>query len=405
MAQGVPVDAAIALQRGDYEAARKAMRTARASRFDQRSLDAIILQRQGRHAEAVPALRGLLAEQPGARSLRRALVTSLRALERHDAALFHADVLIETAPNADERRRDRRSRSAILASRPYGASLGFSIIPSTNVNRATGTSSFDFNGIPLEVNETETSGVGARVTLSGFRRLQFGENNLQFDAAVGATVFDKDDFNRADLRFSATHLRPLETGFLRSRLFANRYVFEQSEDNNTVLGLGLQRRWLISPRQYWDLHLTTRATHYDDESQSRLDGHTIEVGGATGRRLTERTTVTAGLTLIANTTEDTRFSHRGARINMGLSHGFQNGVLADLGGFAERLWYEDDFIPFGIPRRDTERGLSIGFQNNNITFFGAAPRLGCSVSRRTSNIVFYDNRDVVECNVSLTHRF
>lgn len=403
--QGVPADAAIALQRGDYDAARNAMRAAGADPFDRRALDAIILQRQGAHAEAATAFRALLSERPDARHLRRALVASLRALDQHNSALFHADRLIQTAPDADARRRDRASRSAILSDRPYGASAGVSIIPSTNINRATETTSFTFNGIPLDVNETEVSGFGARGFVAAFRRFQLGESELRFDAVMGVTVFDDDRFNRADLRVSASHLKPLEAGFLRSRVFADRHLFRLSEDNNTVLGFGLQRRWLTSPRQYWDLHVTARATRYDDENQSRLDNQTLEIGTAMGRRLTDRSTLSAGVTLIGNRTNDARFSHQGARVSLGLAHSFRNGIRIDAGGFAERLWYEDEFAPFGMPRNDFGRGVSIGVQNNRLTILGAAPRVGCSASRRSSNIVFYDNRDVLECNLSLTHRF
>lgn len=121
--------------------------------------------------------------------------------------------------------------------------------------------------------------------------------------------------------------------------------------------------------------------------------------------LTDRSTLSAGVTVIGNHTNDARFSHRGARVSLGLAHSFRNGIRIDAGGFAERLWYEDEFAPFGMPRDDFGRGVSMGVQNNRLTILGAAPRVGCSASRWSSNIIFYDNRDVLECNLSLTHRF
>ncbi|MEO1549431.1 MAG: surface lipoprotein assembly modifier [Pseudomonadota bacterium] len=147
-------------------------------------------------------------------------------------------------------------------------------------------------------------------------------------------------------------------------------------------------------------------TDYRAAQNAIFDANSVDQTFGLRRRIGARAYVDGGVTLSRSLAQDARFSYRGARLSLGTGYNWANGWQVGLSGTYEKRPYDQLFSPL-IPTKREDRiyGLNISLLNSTITFRGATPRLSCGATWTSSNIVFYDSRDVVECSFALTSQF
>ncbi len=406
----------IALQQGDYDTARAILEEVGATGLDKAYLEGLILQRQGEHLSASRVFRDLLRLFPQERNIRRSLIVSQVAMEDFDGALFQADELIETARSPQERQGYQRLKRQILARRPYGFNAGFSLVPSNNINRATSNDEIEggvFDG--AEITENNESGLGMTVSLGAFRRFPLGDKSfLQLDGSLGITAYSNPDYNRGTAGISLSHTRDMQNGLWRNQLSLRRTIVnqgpdpEEDRDNSRNVSLSTLRQIQIGEKNQLTGSLTASRTDFEEPGNASFDNYSLSGSVGLRRRLTPTLAIDGGLSLSRSVAEDSSFSYKSYRLNTGVTKVWQSGWRASLGlSFEERLYdfNYSDADPFQLRRADETIGANISLLNSRITVRGATPRLSCQASKGSSNIVFADNRNIYECNFSLTTRF
>ena len=408
--QVIPVQTAIALtvRAGDFDAARTILEQAGGNDLDRAFLEVSILQRQSRHAEAVAVLRAILRARPELSFFRRMLIDSLVAIGDIDGALFQIDDLSERSQDRAEREALSRLRSAVLARRPYGFTFGGSIVPSNNINRATAnTEAPALGGLSGTIEETRESGLGATVSFGAYRRIPLSASQtLQFDGNLSLTAFSNPDYNRGSLSGGLSWLQSDVTGSWRLSATGVVTRYNDEADDNRRFILGLSRSQRLNDSRILIAGLNAYRTDFDAPANAIFDSYTLDASLGIRQRLTPRLIGEVGIGLGRTWAEDDRFSYYAYRVNGSLTRSWQSGWQVSLGASLERRPFDEIFSGL-IPQRreDNTIGLNFSLLNSTITFRGATPRLRCSASKTSSNIVFYDNREVLECDFGLTTRF
>ncbi|WP_157966249.1 porin family protein [Oceanibium sediminis] len=399
------VDAALAV--GDGETALRITELAGGTATDITYVEGRILLAQGNYPAAIAKFREVLRANPEARGARYYLVLALAQSERYDTALFQLDRLAPSARNADERARLGTLRRRILSRRPYGLTFGFSLQPSTNINRATlNTEAPLFGGLTGTIDDTGESGISATVNVEAYRRFELPEgDSLTLSGGVGYSYFDNTDYNWTQLNAAATFVRPVEDGRFSLRVDGYRGLYRESDRDFSLIGLSAARDVLASNVRF-RLNGRLSVQWYDDGGRARYNALKAQLDGSVRYPLTPRTALTGGLALTRTEVKDDRFSYVGIRPSIGLEHVWQSGWAGGLSVFAEMRDYDELFsLLLPVTREDRALGLDLTLRNERLVVRGFAPQLRCSFSRTNSNVVFYDNIDVDACTMSLTRQF
>ena len=397
-----------ALSANDFDGARRILVEQGATTLDRVYLEILILQRQNNHAEAVRLSREVLRARPELTVIRQRLLESLVALRDINGAIFQVDVLIDQAQTAEQRAQLAQARSAILARRPYGFGASFALVPSTNVNRATeNTEAPEINGLSGTIEETSESGVGATLVLDAFRRfVRPGEPTAQINLSLALTGYTNPEFNRRTTTLGLSLFDQSARGGWRLSGAISDTLYSAEEDNNRRFILSGLKQWRVSPRNRITSVTTGTITDYRAAQNAIFDANALEQTFGLRRRIGDRSYWETGVTLSRSLAEDARFSYRGTRLSLGFGRNWANGWQVSASGTYEERPYDEEFSPLlPLKREDTIYGLSFSLLNSTITFRGATPRLSCGATWTSSNIVFYDSRDVVECSFALTTQF
>ena len=406
--QAVQKAVAQALVKGDTQGAFAAIDAAQIAQLDKVFLVAQVLQVQGRHAEAAALLAEVLALNPDLVLFRRALVRSLIALGDLDAAIDQIDILLQAENNPDERRRLLDLRARLDARRPGGLTFGVSLTPSTNVNRATSNVEAPLLfGLEGTIDETRESGVGLTLSFGGFRRHFLGQGRvIEGSLSTSYTAFSDSAYNRASVTGALAYSVPAQNGLWITRAAASAFLYRDETDDAQRFSLSQSRRWATESGRLWEVTGTVLHTDYQDPSSNIYDSNGIDLGAVTRRNMDGGRWLTLSFGLGYTDARDDRFSYLAPRV--GAEYGSRVGDTWILSGgpVLSLKAYDEDFgLLTDGPREDVSYGLKLSVLNTAWRVRGAVPRLSCLAERTNSNVVFYDNRNVVECSIGLSRQF
>lgn len=397
-AQSVP-DLVLA---GRFDDARAELDARGASPLDRAFTEALIARRAGNTGEAIARLRNIVRARPDVVPARQLLANLLFTTGQYEAAEFHYRRLVEDDP--ENRAGYNRALRAIAAQKPFGFGLSGALVPSTNINRGTNSDIFTtgFGDFVIADESQSATGVGLAVTGSVFRRFQLADDRqLQFDAIVGAIVYEQAEFNQHSYTLRATLSQSRDTrGWSIAPEYTRAYLAGALSYNRYALRLARA----VPLGEDTAFRLSGLAEHRDYTTDTFLTGQRYEVEGTLRRRLDPRTALEGSLAYKLGETEAERFRYNGIEVGARVARAFESGLQLGIGLSHEWRPYRGDFTGVDFPRDD--RILSVDFTvfNDRWTISGAAPTYSCRLTWATSNIAFYDY-DVAECTIGFTRAF
>jgi len=396
------------LAAGDAPAALAAIDNSGFSDLDKLFLTGQVLQAQGRHADAIVLYSKILEVRPDLVAFRQALIRSLIATGQWSAAVSQVDVLLQAEERRAERARLNALRARLDARRPGGLTFGVNLTPSTNVNRATSNEEApSLGGLEGTIDETRDSGVGLTVNVGGFRRL-FQGNGRTLEASVNLsyTGFSESAYNRQAVTAGLTYTVPTPEARWQTRATIAEYFYRDPEDQVRQYTLGQARRWVTGSGRLWDISGRVLRTDYRDASRAGTDSYGVDFGVLTRKTFGQDRWLTTTAGLGRTWAEEDRFWFISPRVGLELGGRVGDSWILSAGPVLSLKNYDENFsglIP--VKRQDRTYGVRISAQNTNWRIRGAVPRLSCLAERTNSNIVFYDNLNVLECSVGLSRQF
>lgn len=392
------------IRAGDFDGARAALEARDASPLDRAFAEILIAQRRGNTEAAIALLRDLLRVRPDLVAPRRLLANLLAQDGQFEAAEFQYRQLVDLDPNTANRAGYNRALRTLFSRKPFGFTASGSIVPSTNINRGTGTEIFptDFGDFIIDEDNLGQTGVGLSLNLGAFRRFELpGGQRLQIDAKTALILYDKAQFNQHSFTLGAT-LSDTNNGkswavtpeLSRAYLAGDRYYDR--------VALSLARGWTLNPKTA--LILRGQAEYRDYTTSETLTGPRYEFGAELRRRLDARTSLTGSLAYKIGNTESPAFQFDGIEIGARATRAFENGIQVGVGLSYETRPYRGDFTGLTFARQDNITSVDFSVFNDRWTFQGAAPTYSCKLTWAQSNVAFYDY-NVQECSIGFTRNF
>jgi hypothetical protein len=411
-AANVGVEASRAVQlvaHGDYDAARATLSKAVAGRKDAPlhllQLEGLILRREGRTREAIDLFRFILSREPNFTPARIELSRALAETGDADAALHQLQVIELGSSDPEVRRQARAYGERVKSERPYGFSGYVSFLPSTNVNKGSGKTTFKVGNMEFQIDDDsrEKSGVGVGAGGDAFRTFYLDQSTrLTWSGAVDLKKYSaSEDFDELAL---STNLS-LARRFGRLELQAGPAI-----DYRFVAWEPYAFRYGVAAGATFDLAAHTRLysggtyLRQDYMSASYRNGWTFL--GYAGLRHAFSPATAASLTVnyTAERTQRDYLDHDDWRLSAQVDHEWQGGLITSVAAGVGVHDYRGDFPGTTIARRDNVWSAGLTVLNRNWSFNGFAPQLKYEYTRQESNVSFYDY-DSHDVDLTFTKRF
>jgi hypothetical protein len=293
---------------------------------------------------------------------------------------------------------------------PWAFSVGFGVVPTSNVNNGSRSETIEIAGLPFVLSGDARALSGVEATLSGSARYRFAglagqPAQVQLGAAVRRVRLSDDardqapDAEGSDYAFEAAELglsHGIATGredvTLRVELLAGRNRYG-GEPLSNYLRAGLTTQWAVSARSQASVTASVeRQVRLDRDDRSawvtRLDGRRVWQVGARGDVLGlgggVRRTVSDAIDI-----DNTAFR---VEVNYAFGAPVLGPATLALGLSVEQRDY--DASPFTADgRQDTRMGLRavVGAPDWNV--YGFAPTVTFEASRTESNVSLYRTED------------
>jgi len=368
-------------------------------------LEGVIAMRQGRMQEAIAVFRALLAIKPDFIPARVELAHALRLSGAYDAAFHHYELLAEGGVHPALRQMATGALNAMRAERPYGASVRFSVVPSSNFNKGSGQETFEAGDLVFSIDEASRakSGVGIAFGTTAFNTFTLTDTN-SITASVDADVTKYAEGAEAD--FAALEGSLAFTTRGDNLTFAVGPVAEHQWSNwepyLARYGVRSQASVPLGPRDIVTASFEALAQDYaeaDYRDGSRLTG-TIALKHALSPAAS--ISISAGGTL--ERTQRPHLDHNDFVVGMVLRNEWDGGLITSLFGSYEHHNYLGDYPGVGEPRNDHRISVGTTLSHRDLNIAGFMPQITYRYSRQISNVSFfdYDSHDV---SLSLTQNF
>ena len=346
--------------------------------------------------ESITAFHTILIRQPGLVRVRLELAQAFFLKGEDGLSRQQFERVLAGRPPAAMVTNIQRFLTAIRARRRWSGQFGFTLAPDDNLNAASDSNIFYYNGFPLrrDTDADAKSGVGFIMWGGGEYQHPLDERlRLHAGANIVQREFPGIAFDQTTL---AVHIGPrwLADDTTELSLFGSaRLGWVAGETNYREHGVRLEA----------ERHLTQRLTARANSSWHRrkysrnnlLDGprFAFSLGGSWFMTPTVRTDATVGYTYERPKSLIWRNSSRWARfgISMLLPFGFTLGING------EQHWtnYQGrwlQFTPGGVSRRDRTRVVKVSVLNRSFIVHGFSPELVLVNEARKTNAQLYDYR-------------
>lgn len=401
---------AVALvQQGKFDAARKVLRKAVAGRPDAplhlAELEGLILRKEGRESEAIEVFRFILSRQPNFTPARIELSRALAATGADDAALHQLQIIELGSDDPQVRREARAFSDSVKDSRPYGFSGYVSVLPSTNVNKGSGQTTFKVGDMEFVIDDAsrEQSGVGVGLGGNAYRRVYLGaKTQLTWNGAIDLKKYSaSDDYD--ELAFS-TNLA-LSRRFGRVQLQIGPVIdYRLLAWQPYALRYGAAVGGTVDASPHTRFYAGATFLKQDFVSQDYRDGWTSVTYVALRHAFSPSLAATLSGNFIAERTRRDYLDHNDVRLVAQIDREWSGGLITSV---AAGIGYDDyvgDFPGTATARYDRVWNAGLTVTDRNFSFGGFAPQFSYQYTRQQSNISFYDY-DSHDFDVTLTKRF
>jgi hypothetical protein len=331
-------------------------------------------------------------------------------LERGITAQFWLRRAAQVAPTEELREAAIRNFRAVRARTPWSWTLGFSVVPSSNVNNGSRADTIEIAGLPFVLSGDAQALSGLEATLTGSVRYRFegfaGQPaEITAGGAIQRVVLSDEARDKApeaeagDYAFDAFEIGYsqvisswTEDVVIRAETLVGRNRYGGEPLSNYVRG-GLQTRWAVTDRSLATVSASLeRQVRFDDRERSawvtRLDarriwqvndrGDVFGIGGGLRRAQSESIEIDNDAVLFS------------------ADYVFQEPVIGPATlGLGVNVEYRDyDASPFTTDGRQDWRGAlraTVGAPGWN--FYGFGPTVTFEASRTESNVSLYDAED------------
>ncbi|GLQ53774.1 surface lipoprotein assembly modifier [Devosia nitrariae] len=393
---------------GDFEEARRLLRAGLegqpAAPLHLAQLEGIIRQRQGRTSEAIDIFRAILSAAPDFTPARMELARALRVSGDTEAAYHHFEILSRAGDHPVLRQMAATAMSAIAADRPYGFSGHVALLPSTNVNKGSGRTTFTAGGLEFVIDDDSraASGIGLAVGGDAFGRLQLG-NAHALTAALGLDIrkYENADFDEASLEgeLMLSH----ETAAFRLDLGpTGAFHWQGWEPYLVQYGVAARFAAPLSPRDLVTLSFEALAQDYVDLDYR--DGWRLTTAASFQHAVSPSLSVWVSLGGTLERTEREHLDHSDVVAGLGVSKEWAGGLITTLFGSYEYHGYLGNYPATSAPRRDDKVALGVTLSHRAINLGGFTPQASYQYSRQFSNVGFFDY-DSHDLNLGLSKKF
>ena len=350
--------------------------------------------------EAIAAFGAILIERPDLARVRLELARALflkgedRLAEEQFRLILAGDLPPAVVVNVN------RFLVVIRDRRHWTASIGFSIVPDSNVGSRSGDRTIEVQvlgqTLPFHRSASDLPGSGIGVSAwAGWEHVRpLGDRlQLQTGGNISRTEYKGSRFDRMSL---SVHLGPrwLVGSETEVGLFAvatQRWVGSSPDHHD--LGLRLEVDHRLSHRMSADLLVSRLERH--DHGDAREDGPVADLSLWTRYLLTP--TLQAVFSLGWSRERPARVSYRNTTrrvmggLNAALPGGWTVGATAQL----HRTGWEGDWFPYvpdGRSRKDRLRNLRLSTHHRGTTVAGFSPRLAVTFERQASNARLHNYR-------------
>ncbi len=368
-------------------------------------LEAMILQQQGQTEKAVRLFRDILAAEPGFEPARRELALTLARGGQMQGALFHAERLVATTPDARLRADLQAFITANRAGRPRGVTTRFAIEPSSNANRGTEAQSVTLGGLDFLIDEPSRAkrAVALAVGATAWNRWTLSDRwDLTLSGSADARIFDsaviEDDLIalvRLDFGRNGPRGR-LTFGPLAEQRWRGGDVYR------TRLGFGISG--VLQPRA--DRQVYGVVTLWDQRHPGRdyLDGTLASGSFGMTQFLSPSLKLAVSLPVLRERTGRAHLDHDDIGLSVGFEKQWPGGLITGLSASHTTARYKGDYPALGTPRHDDISGARLTVRSAKLSVGNFTPEVSYSYTRSRSNVAFHDYESH-DFGLSLTQRF
>lgn len=392
-ARAAPRTAEDYLAAGDDAGARDALARLVAGRPDAAlhlaQLEALILLRDGRTAEAAQAFRTILSAEPRYAPARRGLTEALARQGDLGAAAWHAERLLAATPDEGERAALAALVTAARTGAPQGVALRFALLPSSNARRGTDAETVIINGLPFEIDDDarRKGGVGLFFGLSAWSGRAIAPNwTATLGASADAKLYGEGIDDEANL---ALRLDLARSGPRRRLSFGPRaeVQFNGGAENRRRLGIDATLAQRIGAQSDVTAGLTHWWQWYPDAPFR--DGTLTE--GHVGWR-SQISATSAVLLQLPYEVERTGRDHLDrieTGVVLGLEREWRGGMISVISADWSVDDYRGQYPGFLTARRDEVTSFSISLRHRSMRIDRFIPEVSYTFTDHRSNIPFH----------------
>lgn len=358
------------------------------STLSQQFTRALILKHEGRLKEAAVLMRDILIEEPNFSRVRQELAHTLSLMGEKKAALYHFQMLADTAPSESLRSFYEDFIDRVNIDRPWTLGGYIAIAPSTNISNATDQDMIQVGGIPLRPGTKAESGVGLNYGLNGTYSFQLQDDlSLTFGGSVTGLAYEAATYNQTQFGgFSQLSWRM--DPWIFSGGLTGEYVLMGNEPYRTGFGPVFSVR-----RSFGAFGVTSANVAFQWLDYTNMDAYD---GYSTGFSINHRYALDSASSIrvgggfsYVHAKKDHN-SYAGYNLNAKYAREWSGGILTDIEIGGTLRDYAGDFPLMTKPRLDRRIDVAVGATFRNFAFKGFAPRLEYAYGQNFSNVDLYD---------------
>ena len=392
------------INQGKFREAKELLEKSNPSKADRLFLEARVLKAHARFKETVAKLREVLRIEPSHINAKRELAHTLMLLKDYDVAEFHFKELMEVDKNTDMRDSYQNFIGSIQRNKPFGYSVGFAALPSTNVNRGSINQYFDttLGRFVIDDDSKAESGVGAQISGSAFYRHQINKTDrIVLSGFVAGNLYANDEFDSLSNRLSINfEKRKSDWYFALGPYFQRNW--KNDDSSNSVPGVQFAVGKRINEK--WSALFSSLYEYRFYDIQDRNDGGYVSGTASVTRHFGPTLAVSAGLGLERSNPKKEYARYNGVKAVLQASKQWKGGLFTSAKLEGTERFYDNNFPLLGYERRDDVLKVSGTVGHNAISYKGFTPRLTCAYTYNQSNVSLYEYT-AAECQVGLTRNF
>lgn len=391
--------------RQEYDAAEKAYSALASNpdleiRSEARFRLALMLVGQSRETDAAVLLRRILDEKPDAARVRLELATILVRLG--DTAGADRELRKAQAGGLPDNiaRLVNIYSSALRSQKPYGASIEVALVPDTNINRATQSSTLDTIIAQFDLSEDAQakSGIGLSIRGQTYFRMPISEQlNFLIRVSGDSDLYQQSQFNDISLGIRAgPELRSGKDRLRPSIGYSYRWYGGDTFVDSVSAAINFQHP--MGPRALSNLDVSISSNN--NRINELQDGEVYAASVSYERSLTAKLGVGFSIGGVRQSLRDPGYATTSGTIN---GYAYREIGRTTVVGSAGYSRLEADERLFLFPRRrvDNRYNASISGTFRQLTFRGLVPLLRVSYELNESSVGIYDfNRFATEIGIT-----